>query len=89
VAFVVDIKGAVPPLVIINGFTHIPSVLPALRRRYSQQRFAWALNLEKVGMVLSQLMETELSLSDTVWTPVFHLSHQFIAGEVIFVNLSD
>jgi hypothetical protein len=34
---VVDIKGAVPPLVIINGFTHIPSVLPALRRRYSQQ----------------------------------------------------
>jgi hypothetical protein len=32
-----NIKGAVPPFVIINGFTHIPSVLPALCRRYFQQ----------------------------------------------------
>jgi hypothetical protein len=31
-----NIKGAVPPLVIINGFTHIPSVLPALCRPYFQ-----------------------------------------------------
>jgi hypothetical protein len=32
-----NIKGAVPPLVIINGFTHIPPVLPALRHCHSQQ----------------------------------------------------
>jgi hypothetical protein len=33
----VDIKGAALPLVIINDFTHIPSVLPAVRRRSFQQ----------------------------------------------------